>query len=209
MIKLINSNKGQTLIEVIAAIAVGTIIITALLSLAARSNRNANFARTSAQATKLAQQGLEIFRNIDSVQDQEAVRRASSLCGSGDTECSWSRLYGDSTTPVDIPDPAGSSSYNFVLVRMDSGLCPITTSWCLDFGSGTPPNAEQINLDPSNFTREVLIQDGAAIIGTTKANPCNTAPLGREDSKLVTVTVRWDDPSGVQDVSVSTCISNL
>lgn len=207
MIKYITSNKGQTLIEVIAAIAVGTLIITALLSLATRSNRNANFARTSAQATKLSQQGLEIIRNIDSVKALGSIRNFGS-CGA---TCIWSDLYSDSGTPVDIPAPA-SGPYNFVLVRVNNGACLGTTeSWCLDYNGGTPPPEETFSSDIGNFTREVLIEDDAQIIGTTEDNPCNIGfvALGRDRSKLVTVTVRWDDPSGAHEAEVSTCISNL
>lgn len=195
MIKYISSDKGQTLIEVIAAVAVGTIIITALLSLAARSNRNANFARTSAQATKLSQQGLEIIRNIDSVNDPVAIRNVPApFCSSAN--CGWSDLYN-----VDITEPA-AGDHNFALQSLTD--CGIGTSWCLDFDSDGTPNREIINAELGNFTREVRIED--------TANPCNSigmTPLNSMETKLVTVTVRWDDPAGAHEAQVSTCISNL
>ena len=196
--KYLSSDKGQTLIEVIAAIAVGTIIITALLSLAARGNRNANFARTSAQATKIAQQGLEIIRNIDSVQATDAIINHTGCS----PDCRWFDMY-------DEAFGAPAADYNFALVKFDTGLCTIIESWCLDFGSGTP-NKEQISADLGNFTREVRIEDDSTLSGGGP-NPCNggTPPLSSTETKLVTVTVRWDDPSGAHQTEVSTCISNL
>ena len=199
MTKYIFSNKGQTLIEVIAALAVGTIIITALLSLAARSNRNANFARTSAQATKLAQQGLEIIRNIDSVNAPEAIRNAGVFCVPL-SNCAWSDLYS-----IGITEPT-ADVHNFSLVSL--ATCGIGSSWCLVYGFPTPPTIEVIDVNLGNFTREVRITDETAS-GPEPCNAVGSLPLTSLETKLVTVTVRWDDPSGAQDASVSTCISNL
>lgn len=56
--------KGQTLIELIVVMAVGIVIITALTFAAIYTLRNANFAKNQAQATKLAQGGMETVRSI-------------------------------------------------------------------------------------------------------------------------------------------------
>jgi hypothetical protein len=184
------SDKGQTLIEVIAAIGIGSIIIVALLSLATRSNRNANFASTSSQATKLSQQGLEIIRNIDSVNFPGAVTRLAAC----DPMCNMTNIYSETYGNL-------AGQYNFVLVKLNTGVCVgINESWCLDYGGLTDPPLEEISADLGNFTREVRIEDAD--------NPCNDT-LPPTESKLVTVVVRWDDPSGSHDAQVSTCISNL
>ncbi len=53
---------GQSLLEVVIAMTVGILVVTALVFATIFSLRNAQFAKTSAQATKLAQEGLERVR---------------------------------------------------------------------------------------------------------------------------------------------------
>lgn len=56
--------KGQTLLEVVAAIALVTIVVTALVGLAVAAVRSANISKNRAQATSYAQEGLEALRSI-------------------------------------------------------------------------------------------------------------------------------------------------
>src|SRR3972149_8685627 len=84
-------DKGQTLIEMLIAIAVGTLIVASILGLATRASRNANSARTAGQASKLAQQGMEIVRNIRSVDEADYIKSFSPPCPAN---CRWSDLYG-------------------------------------------------------------------------------------------------------------------
>lgn len=53
---------GQTLIELVVVIAVAAVVVGALTFATIASIRNASFAKNSAQATKLAQEGLEKVR---------------------------------------------------------------------------------------------------------------------------------------------------
>src|SRR3990170_4297041 len=117
---LFMKDKGQTLIEMLIAIAVGTLIVASILGLATRASRNANLARTSGQASKLAQQGMEIARHIRSV--DEPILNPPAFCTA---PCIWTELY-DS----DLTDPTP-----FVLVKPGGGCGP--SSWCLD-GDVTP-----------------------------------------------------------------------
>lgn len=55
---------GQSLIEVIVAVTVGILIVSALVFATIFSLRNASFASNSAQATKLAQEGIEKLRTL-------------------------------------------------------------------------------------------------------------------------------------------------
>ena len=59
-----NHEKGQSLLEVIIAMTVGILVVTALVFAVIFSLRNANFAKNSAQATKLAQEGIERVRTL-------------------------------------------------------------------------------------------------------------------------------------------------
>lgn len=54
--------KGQSLVEVIIALAVAVIVIIALVRVVVTSIHNASFARNQALATKYAQEGLEKLR---------------------------------------------------------------------------------------------------------------------------------------------------
>ncbi|MDP3758420.1 MAG: prepilin-type N-terminal cleavage/methylation domain-containing protein, partial [Candidatus Daviesbacteria bacterium] len=58
------NDKGQSLIEVIVAATVGILVVSALTFTTIFSLRNANLAKNSAQATKLAQEGIEKVRSI-------------------------------------------------------------------------------------------------------------------------------------------------
>lgn len=53
---------GQSLLEVIIAISVGILVVTALTAATIFSLRNAQFAKNSAQATQLAQEGIDRVR---------------------------------------------------------------------------------------------------------------------------------------------------
>lgn len=59
-----SSEKGQTLIELIVAIAVSILVLGSLVFATITSLRNAQLAKNQSQATKLAQEGLEGVRSI-------------------------------------------------------------------------------------------------------------------------------------------------
>jgi type II secretory pathway pseudopilin PulG len=196
------NNKGQTLIEVLIAVAVGTLIVASLLGLAARSNRNANFARASGQASKLAQQGLEIVRNIESLNDDGAIIDDPAGCAAPCDE--WTDLY---TVDLDLVN----DKQEFVLLS-PGGVCSTTnSSWCLDID----PDPEEITHDNFNFKRTVEISDTPWDEGLGGASYCHTTQppdpnlFDETHAKQVTVKVTWDDPTGSHETSVATCINNL
>lgn len=59
-----NNQSGQSLLEVVTASAVGILVVSALTYATIFSLRNATFAKNSAQATKLAQEGIERVRTL-------------------------------------------------------------------------------------------------------------------------------------------------
>jgi type II secretory pathway pseudopilin PulG len=63
----LESKRGQTLIEVLIAIAVAVMIIVAIVTLLNASNRRAALSRQSTQASKIAEETLDIIRNIRDV----------------------------------------------------------------------------------------------------------------------------------------------
>lgn len=59
-----DKEDGQTLIELIVVIAVSTVVVGALVFSTISSLRNSEFAKHQAQATKLAQEGIEKMRTL-------------------------------------------------------------------------------------------------------------------------------------------------
>ncbi len=56
------SEKGQTLMELVVVVGVSAIVVGALVFATIASLRNAQFSKNQAQATKLAQEGIERVR---------------------------------------------------------------------------------------------------------------------------------------------------
>jgi Tfp pilus assembly protein PilV len=57
-----NNTRGQSLFEVLFAIAVIGILITGIVSLSAKSVRNSDYSQSNALATKFAQEAMEWIR---------------------------------------------------------------------------------------------------------------------------------------------------
>lgn len=58
------NSKGQSLVEVVASLAMVILIVAALVNLVTASLRSSQFAKTSAQANKYAQEGIEWVRSL-------------------------------------------------------------------------------------------------------------------------------------------------
>ena len=204
--------RGQTLIEVIIAIAVGTLIITAILGLATRSTRNANFSRANEQASKLAQQGLEVIRNIRDEGLDSAIKYTPNL--SIDT---WNELY---LEDIGGTNDSGTNGLEFKLVDPTDLSCSIG-SWCLTTSTAIP---EALPLGFETFTRRGFIADSptdppvSGALGVSKCNRPSPPPLpgypadeandlDNTKIKQVTVVVSWDDPSGSHEAKVASCLA--
>lgn len=61
-VRTLSLSKGQTLFELIIALAVSVIIITGILRVVTISIQNANFAKSQVEATRLSQELLEWLR---------------------------------------------------------------------------------------------------------------------------------------------------
>lgn len=184
----LQEQKGQTLIEAIVTIAIAFVIIGSIVALVNASNRRATLARQATQASKLAQEGMEIVRNIRDVGNNQAVQVG---CLPGPT-CSWSDLY---ENPV--------NTFSGRLQKPNTGDCAgITDSWCLVSGMETVLTM---------FTRTVEVSDDLIEVGVHDyicANPDTVDPLESENIKRVTVTVSWNSPIGAQSRTAVSCLSN-
>ena len=129
-----NSN-GQSLMELVVVIAVIIIVVAALTFATIASLRNASFSQNQAQATKLAQEGLEKMRSL---RDRDTTGAG---IWSTSTSCSSSV---PSTCPVTQSScPAGGCYFFFNSSNV--------------LKNGTAANSEAIS--PGNFKRQFFIED--------------------------------------------------
>jgi|Napbiome12C3dose_1001474.scaffolds.fasta_scaffold00001_162 Tfp pilus assembly protein PilV len=84
------TEAGQSLIEVMVAVTVGILVVSALTFATIFSLRNAGFAKASAQATKLAQEGIEKIRSI---RDRDQDGKVSFTAAPGDQRIKFSQLW--------------------------------------------------------------------------------------------------------------------
>jgi len=143
-----HDSKGQSLIEVLIAIAIAMIISVALINLVVSATKDAQHAKNIARASKIATEGVEFVRTV---RDRQ---------GWGDGTTGFS-AYGNNTT----------SSCNPLLL----GQCfnsVNTTSWILTGSGGTGETVENI------FTRSYVIchthDPAAASCPTVTNNPCES-----------------------------------
>lgn len=132
-----SSDKGQSLMELVVVIAVMVIVVAALAFATIASLRNANLAKNQAQATKLAQEGLEKIRSLRD-------RNTESI------------IYTDSTHPNKFSDlwaitfkcQDDPQNCYFIFNSNTSGL----------IGNKTVTSFEDVSQFP-NFQRQVQIED--------------------------------------------------
>ncbi|OGY23418.1 MAG: hypothetical protein A2172_04280 [Candidatus Woykebacteria bacterium RBG_13_40_15] len=195
--------KGQILLEVVVTLLVAMVIIGSIVSLVNKSNQRATLSRQSEQATRLAQEGMEIVRNIKGDTSNGLVRVGDNAvagvpCGliGPPTYCSFNDLY--STTQGTINAFLTNHGYSA------GSSCPASPSaWCL---VNTQPDGEKAL---SNiFNRSIEIWDdppiGSPICGDIPSDP--TLNSGPQAIKRVTVTVSWDSPIGHQERKVVSCL---
>lgn len=97
------NSKGQSLIEVVAGLAVMMIVVLSLVSVTTVSVRNASFSRNQMLATKYAQEGIEEARNLRETQT-EAVFFVNGSCDNSDMVGIFTRVRdcGLSVDPADL-----------------------------------------------------------------------------------------------------------
>ena len=132
-----NSEKGQSLIELLVAIGLGMVIVGSLVSLGSANTRRATQSRQENEATKLAQEGAEIVRNIRDTNLSGSVRMGSTDTGScaPSPYCTWDQLYNIAQVSV-----SG---------RVSNSCLP--NQWCLEGGTETG----LLGI----FSREIVIED--------------------------------------------------
>lgn len=175
--------KGQSLIEVIIAITVGVFVVMSLVFATIFSLRNANFSKASAQATKLAQEGIERVR---SGRDRNLAISSGEGLGSVN---SWD---GDVTGAgalwaYQIEGSCGSSVVPVTYCYLNVSPQGILSYLAVD--SKIPEGAEEI--PGTNFKRVVILSD---------------EPLTYYLQKTVTSIVSWKDFAGEHESKLTTIL---
>lgn len=189
------NEKGQTLMELIVVTSVSVIIIGALVFATISSLRNAQFAKNQAQATKLAQEGIEQVRvGRDRNQCISNLDDSVNSWNGGNSACLhtgsiWN--YQITGTISNCENLTNSSKCYFIVDT--SGSLTLKgysqTSFPTDFAQGIPA-ASPI------FRRAVTLSDESAN---------NLYKV----QKKVTVIVRWTDFSGDHQSQLTTILRNL
>lgn len=198
------TETGQSLMELTVVLAVAILVIGALTFATIASLRNAQFATNQAQATKLAQEGIEkvrIGRNrnqcinlplTDTVNSWNGNRADCGPIHAGATGAIWDYRIDNgncgnpSTTPPQycyfnlIKCPANQASCT------NQGVLNYLTSFTPSPARPYPPGTESI----PPFNRTVILSDD----------------LNYQIQKTVTVIVTWSDFSGQHESKLTTIL---
>lgn len=175
------NNKGQTLIELVVGLGLLAVTITILSVATITGLQNSQFSKNQAQATKLAQEGMEKVRSIR--------ERNYTVCGPSPVK-DWNSIY--STAMACQPNPASCS---YVLATLSDPIregCTPSEFWLNNVNSTQP---EEIMTGGVSFNRLIIIKDyGTPSVLTQKE---------------VTVTVSWTDLSGTHSSKLVTVMVEL
>lgn len=200
-----DSEKGQSLIEVIVASVVGILVVAALTFATIFSLRNANFAKTSSQATKLAQEGIERVRTG---RDRNQCIRALTTTN----VYSW-----DGNNSSCNPSPPEQPIWDYPITGgcdnpSDGGKCyfrvdlnGVLTNIGYDQITFPTVFAETIQSGSQVFRRVVLLSDESTPITLPGGN---TVP-SYQVQKTVTVIVIWTDFAGSHESRLVTILRKL
>jgi type II secretory pathway pseudopilin PulG len=217
------NQKGQGIIEIVVVLALAAILILALVALSVRSNRSANFSSAEDQASRLAQEGMEIIRGAKNSNSQTI------LLGSGCTGASSSRMGWEAFFDENVEDNCDYTADGFrsIYGRIGHGhlvgldpTCPTTDPNpypCINFDDGVSGVESSTNdgtqIGNRNFQRAYFVADTPTAAGGVSI--CNTNgdpdPLigDWDDIKQFTVIVYWDDTSGRHETINTTCLRRL
>lgn len=177
--------SGQALLEILVALAIGVVLITAFVSLGAVSVRNSRFSKDQVTATKLAQEGIEA---VISIRDQNSF---TAIANNGAND-QWVELFPPSTpdgTMVcgDAGNPSADCPATDFVIQLS--LCNLSSQ---SNPTSTPQRCiskttadEQKTVDNTVFNRIIRITDSGSNV------------------KNVTVFVTWTDANGLHKSELS------
>lgn len=190
---------GQSLVEVVIASMVGILVVSALTFATIFSLRNANFAKTSAQATKLAQEGLELVRTG---RDKGGSINNSSMPNCLNV-CSWN---GNPAVACNSY-PLDEGMWNCQITG--SGLCNNTDGGQCYFNVDSAGALTNIGSDWIQPEFPSLAQDPVGDGKFKRVVILSDDPSSYKTQKTVTAIVRWSDAAGKHDSKLMTILRKL
>lgn len=175
--------NGQTLLELIVVVAVSVIVVSALVFAIIASLRNASFSKNQAQATKLAQEGIERVRiGRDRNQDINNIPGSSVNSWNGNQSGTGS-IWNYQISTGCGSGVAGTACYFSIL---SSGVLSYFAS------SPTFPTSGAEML--GQFKRAIIINDAQDTFNI---------------QKTVTSIVTWTDFSGAHESRLTTILRRI
>lgn len=190
---MFQSEKGQTLMELVVVISVMVIVVGALTFATIASIRNAAFAQNQIQATKLAQEGIERVRGArdrNSLISIIGVTIVDSWSGTGPI---WDYHISGNCDRSDLA-LAGVCYFNVDSSGQLNNIGFASTSF--------PSLSEGIPSDNPLFRRVILLSDDLN-------HDKNFTNDDYTNQKEVTALVRWTDFSGSHESRLTTILRRL
>ncbi|MBI2599684.1 prepilin-type N-terminal cleavage/methylation domain-containing protein [Candidatus Daviesbacteria bacterium] len=193
------NQTGQTLLELIVVVLISIVVIGALVFATISSLRNAQFAKNQAQATKLAQAGIELVRtgrDRDLSITNIPSATVSTWGGTAGSCLAEPTIKSDSMWCYQVYNGCGSGVSNttcyFKLIP-NNGSKDGTISY-LTSSTVFPPSGTEDVYGDGKFNRVIVINDDS-----------NTYKV----QKTVTVIVRWTDFSGPHESKLTSVLRRL
>lgn len=196
---MFQSEKGQTLMELVVVISVMVVVVGALTFATIASIRNASFAQNQLQATKLAQEGIERVRS--------GRDRNQPVTIPGTSVTSWNSDLADPGSIWNYPISGTSSECETEQPNL-SGKCYFNISTTgqlqnIGFSRTTfPDNAESIPQDKPLFKRAITLSDDLNENG-------NYIDDDYQNAKRATAIVKWTDFSGFHESRLTTILRRI
>lgn len=160
--QMANGQRGQSLLEVIVALVIGLIVISAFVSLGVISVRNASVSKNQANATQLATEGIEAVI---------AIQNTNGVVGSG----RWQDIFAQSfpCSSGDIVNPQVSCNGDFIL---NTNVPSLTTG--TNFAI-QPPFSRKIRITDSSSN----IKNVTSIVWWTDSQGTHKSVIARKIGK--------------------------
>lgn len=131
--KKLSHKKGFTLVETLVAVTIFTVSLTALVAVTSRGVFDTNFSKNKITASYLAQEGIELVRNVRdsrSIQEQTFLQVIDGLCSGSDCQIEIEPLdpYNGIYACGDAGEIDPDSGCSFLLYDTDSGFYTYTVS---------------------------------------------------------------------------------
>lgn len=194
--------SGQTLIEVLMVLVVGSIMLTGLSLMVISSLRNAQFAQNQIKATKYAQEAIDEIRSIrDGNQDgslqmlppNDAI---TSFAGSGSGSGVWGVEFFNTNVCSDGRAIVGTYNKEGHYFTINQGSGTNAPSLIM---TEEPCGQEEVSLSDQGFTRQIFITD----------RPAGSPNGDYTTEKDVVVQVSWTDAAGRHSSDLETILTPL